>query len=348
MSRECHQIYSNDNVVMAGQGAWHGLGKVVEGAPNPFAALRLAELEWRVLESTELNATFVFDGTSEQDDDYDIITAPAHKMLMRSDDKTVLGIVGKDYVPVQNEQIAELAYAFRKAGEDVGVEVESAGSIKQGRRVWMLLRAPSIDMTGFGDMAAPYLFIANSHDATMALRVKPVSVRVVCNNTFNAALRGKHSGWAFRHTYNINNKVDVLKSDIDRWYATVQAGRDVAKTLAATQVNRDKVRDLWADVLMRLDGPTPSDPKDGWEQRKKDRAVGFLATCARVFDEEGAKYGFHGWTAVNAATNAIQHYRAGLAMRGSRNDSQARAYAAWDGATADATDMAFEIALQTL
>ena len=43
-----HELHSNDGLVLANEGAWHGLGTVVKGAPNPFAALRLANLEWTV------------------------------------------------------------------------------------------------------------------------------------------------------------------------------------------------------------------------------------------------------------------------------------------------------------
>jgi phage/plasmid-like protein (TIGR03299 family) len=338
-----HEIRKNDGLVLAENAAWHGLGTVVASAPNPFAALRLANMEWQVLESDALAGTF----NSDSNDPRRVITG-THKMLVRSDDYSMLGVVGTDYSPVQNETLAELAYAFRKAGEDVGVEVESAGSIRGGRRVWMLLRGPSVDMTGRDDMAHPYLMLANSHDGTMALRVLPTSVRVVCSNTFHAAINSERKAWAFRHTHNISNRIEDLKVDIDRWYKTIDTGRQEAVRMAATAVNRETVRNLWTDVLTRLDGEIPSNPKTGWEERKKERAVEFLAHCAQTFDSEGGRYGYNAWTAVNAATNAIQHYRAGKALRSARHDRQAMAYAAWDGATADATAEAFAAAYDTL
>jgi hypothetical protein len=50
--------------------------------------------------------------------------------------------------------------------------------------------------------------------------------------------------------------------------------------------------------------------------------------------------------AANAATNAIQHLRAECNVR--TKDAQARAYAAWDGSTANATQQAFDTALALL
>lgn len=333
-----HEIRNNDGLVLADNAAWHGLGTVVQGAPNPYAALRIAGMEWEVLESEAVSGAF-------KGGEFRVATT-ASKMLVRSDDHTVLGMVGEDYHPVQNSTLADIAYALRDAGSDKGVQVESAGSIRGGRKVWMLLRAPSIDMTGRGDIAHPYLMLGNSHDGTMALRVLPTSVRVVCSNTFHAALRGtKGAGWAFRHTLNMGQRVDALGGDIRRWFAEIEEGRTTATAMASRQVNRNSVRDLWADVLTRLDGEIPQNPKNGWEENKREQAVAFLAHAAQTFDAESQTYGANLWVAANAATSAIQHLRA---QRLRTKDATQRQYAAWEGPTATATAEAFAVAMDSL
>jgi len=334
-----HEINSNDGLVLADKTAWHGLGTVVSSAPNPFAALRIAGMEWDVLESETITGTFNVGAEQIK------VGTDQSKMLVRSDDYTVLGTVGADYQPIQNSTLAELAYAFRKAGEDTGVQVESAGSIRGGRKVWMLLRAPSIDMTGTGDEAVPYLMLGNSHDGTMALRILPTSIRVVCSNTFHAALRSS-AGWSLRHTLNIADRVELLVGDLRRWQAKIEEGRELATRMATVQVNRKAVLDLWADVLTKLDGKIPVNASNGWEARKVEHATQFLAHATQVFDQESQQHGANLWVAANAATNAIQHLRAGWAVR--TKDAQQRAYAAWDGTTATATTKAFDAALATL
>jgi phage/plasmid-like protein (TIGR03299 family) len=330
------EIYSNDGLVLADNAAWHGLGTVVKGAPNPFAALRIAGMEWTVEESDTLTGIY----NPGEDDEYRVST-DGSKMLVRSDDHSVLAVVGGDYQPIQNTTLADLAYGFRLAGDSQGVEVESAGSIRGGRKVWMLLRAPSVDMTGRGDIAQPYLMIGNSHDGTMALRVLPTSVRVVCSNTFHAALSGR-AGWSFRHTLNIGTKVESLATDIKRWFSDIDNGRKIATAMATKQVNRETVRNLWSDVLTQLDGEIPAAPSNGWELNRKEKAVAFLAHAAQTFDRESQEYGANLWTATNAATSAIQHLRAGWAVR--TKDAAERKYAAWVGQTAEATADAFAIA----
>lgn len=332
-----HEIHSNDGLVLANEGAWHGLGTVVKGAPNPFAALRLAGLEWTVEESDTITGIFA----PGEADEFRVSTDTA-KVLVRSDDKSVLGVVGPDYQPFQNQQLAELADGLRKS--DGGVEVESAGSIKGGKRVWMLLRGKSVEFGAPGDSTVPYLFLANGHDGSLALKAIPTGVRVVCSNTFHLALGARRTAMSFRHTLNLNSRVDELAQCIKNWRNTINRGADVARRLAATPVTRAKVQALWVDVIQRLDGEIPSNPKNGWDERRRERAVSGLAHASKVFDRESQDYGANLWVAANAITNWIQHERAQEAVR--TKDAQVRAYAAWDGSVSDDVATALDAAVE--
>lgn len=331
-----HEIESNDGLVLAGQSAWHGLGKVVESAPNPFAALRLAGLEWTVEESVSTVGVFN-PGTPEE---YRISTDAA-KILVRSDDRTVLGVVGPDYRPVQNAQIAEMAFNLRNNSDGTAL-VESAGSIRGGKRVWMLLKGESMDMTGFGDESIPYLFIATSHDGTMPLSILPTSIRVVCSNTFHAALGCADRKFSFRHTKGITQRVEEIKELLARWRVNTEKGREVATTLANRSMSREEIQSLWTEVFVALDGPIPANPSNGHEQNRRDRAVEAFAHMTRVFDTEAPSHGGANlWVAANAATNWVQHLKAQRSVR----DGDSRPYAAWAGRTAEETAEVFDLAL---
>lgn len=333
-----HEIEKNDGLALAETGAWHGLGTVVSGAMNPYAALRTANLEWEVVESKGVSA--MVDGSE--------VTTGTHKMLIRSDDRTVLGVVGADYSPVQNATLADLAYALRSQSDGTA-EVESAGSIRGGRRVWMLLRGKSVSYGHRDDEVATYLFISNGHDGSMALSCCPTNTRVVCANTFRAALnRAERAGsiLRFRHTSRIGDRVDELKRCIQQWQNTIEDGRVFAGHLHKTSMNRDKVRSLWLDVIERIDGEIPDSPKNGWEERSRDHAVQALAHMSQVFDEESQRFGATGWVAVNAATNWIQHVRPLHAAR--TKDAQERAYSAWDGSVQRLVGQAFGVAKEVL
>ena len=160
-----HELTKIDGLALANDGAWHGMGTVVKGAMNPFSALRIAGLEWEVEQSDAITGVF----NAGEQDEYRVSTDSA-KVLLRSDTKTVLGVVGPDYQPFQNQQLAELAYGLRSAADGT-VEVETAGSIRGGRRVWMLLRGKTVEFGAPGDETVPYLFLANGHDGSLALTV---------------------------------------------------------------------------------------------------------------------------------------------------------------------------------
>ena len=88
---------------------------------------------------------------------------------------------------------------------------ETAGSLWGGRRVWVLARLPEYVELG-GDLSATYVYVANSHDGSMAVTAAVTPIRIVCANTLGAALRQAEHGVAaqrtfrFRHTGNLQAK----------------------------------------------------------------------------------------------------------------------------------------------
>jgi phage/plasmid-like protein (TIGR03299 family) len=332
-----HEIKSNDGLVLARNAAWHGLGTVVESAPNPFAALRLAGMEWTVEESA--NVTGIFNPGEQSE--YRVSTDTA-KVLVRSDDHSVLGVVGPDYTPVQNQTLAELAYALRDASSDQGVRIESAGSIRGGKRVWFLIQAPTVEIGSKGDITNPYLMLANGHDGGESLKAFGTNVRVVCANTYRAALGQARDVISFRHTSGINDRVEHLKTTINAWFKSIETGREFATALAARKMTRTQVQDLWVEVIQRLDGEIPAKPKNGWEERSREQAIAGLAHMAQVFDRESQQFGATAWVAANAATNWIQHVRSDYSLR--VKDAGVRAFSNWGGTVADDTAEVWKVA----
>lgn len=323
-----HEIQNNDHLVLARTAAWHGLGTVVDGAPNPFAALRLARLEWTVEESASITGIY---NPGEQNE-FRVSTDTA-KVLVRSDDKSVLGVVGPDYTPVQNETLAELAYGLRDVASGAGVQVESAGSLRGGKRVWFLLRGETLEMGARGDLTNTYFLLTNGHDGGQALMGLGTGTRVVCANTHRIALGQAKDKISFRHTSGIGRRVDELAKAINDWQAAARKGKEFADALGAKPLTKAEIQSLWTDVIQRLDGPIPTNPKDGWQENRRERAVAGLAHMAQTFDREAKQFGATAWVAANAATNWVQHVRQDYALRS--KDSTVRAYDAWQGSTAD-------------
>lgn len=328
-----HEILSNDSLVLAGRPAWHGLGVVVQDAPSPHEALRIAGLDWEVC---------LTDDVASLTDNDVILKSTRHRMVYRKDDFSVLSVVTDGWTPFQNKDLAELASRMAVTGS---AEIESAGSLHGGRRVWFLLRTPSIDVGGQGDEVCPYFLLANGHDGTMSLTGLPTYVRVVCNNTLTSALAPASRDIAartfrFRHTRGLLDRIDEMRDMMTGFSQVVRIDREAMDALAHRMPTREEVQSLWTDVIVRLDGPIPPAAPNASERdlRRRDRAIEALSHMTRVFEEEASLYGHSLFVAVNAATNWIDH------VRGRLSGDARLASRTW-GAYADAKRVAFDAAL---
>ena len=93
------------------------------------------------------------------------------------------------------------------------VRYETAGSLQEGKKTWMLARLPHQYIIS-GDEITPYLVFMNSHDGTSGIRVAMTPVRVVCQNTLNLALNTAKRSWSAIHCGDINGKLDDAKKSL--------------------------------------------------------------------------------------------------------------------------------------
>lgn len=167
---------------------WHGLGVQVQEAPESKDALRLAGLDWKVYQ----REVYTDSG----------IKIEGYRANVRNTDNKVLGVVTERYKIVQNEE----AFSFTDTLLGEGVRYETAGSLQEGKKVWLLARLPKEYIIS-GEQISPYLVFSNSHDGSAAVRVAVTPIRVVCNNTLNFALSTAKRSWAMVHTGNIKGKI---------------------------------------------------------------------------------------------------------------------------------------------
>ena len=315
-----HGIRSNDSLVLARSGAWHGLGTVLPEAVTPAEALRIGGLDWTIEESTSMLACFVNgDGTAERN------IIESHKTLRRSDDRSILATVGADYCVLQNTRLAEIAASLGAEGK---VKVETCGSLFGGRKVFILLKGETLDIGNSGDIVEQYALLANANDGTMSTTMFPTSTRVVCNNTLTAAFAAAGAGvYRWRHTSGLALRIEDIKAALATYGKTAASDADAMNTLARKALSRDEIQSLWTDVLVALDGPIAKNPKDEAQSRRRQKAVDALADMTRVFDTEAQQFGASAWVAANAATNYIQYHRGTLTGEARANSDLFGAYA---------------------
>ena len=174
---------------------WHGLGTSVMDAPGSSEALELAGLDWHVVQKDILTT--------------DGFPMEGFKANVRETDDQVLGVVTNRYKVVQNEE----AFAFTDALLGEGVRYETAGSLQNGRRIWILARLPQQYIIS-GDEITPYLVFMNAHDGTGAIKVAMTPIRVVCQNTLNLALSTAKRSWSVNHVGDIEGKLEDAKDTL--------------------------------------------------------------------------------------------------------------------------------------
>lgn len=181
-----HEI---ENMMYVGERPWHHLGVKLDSAPADIAtALQLAGLDWTVrLEQLQLA-----DGR------------PAPRFAtVRNSDNSILGTVGEDYHVLQNAQAFAPLERFLASGL---ATVETGGSLRDGARVWMLLRIAREDSVILGDDAVrKYLLAAAGHDGSLAFHLGITATRVVCQNTLSVAIGAGSSMIRIRHTKGIGD-----------------------------------------------------------------------------------------------------------------------------------------------
>ena len=174
---------------------WHGLGTIVTEAPASAEALKLAGLDWEVVQEP------VYTGCNEM--------VKGYKANVRSSDRRVLGVVSDRYKVVQNTD----AFSFTDELLGKGVKYETAGSLQEGKKVWLLARLPK-EYVIAGERISSYLVFSNTHDGSGSVKVAVTPVRVVCNNTLNLALETAKRSFSMIHTGNIHDKIQEAKDTL--------------------------------------------------------------------------------------------------------------------------------------
>ena len=262
------------------QTPWHGLGTKVMEAPSSADALYLAGLDWKVVQESVYTA----DGES----------VPGFYANIRDKDRRVLGVVSDRYKVVQNEE----AFAFTDALLGEGVRYETAGSLQNGRKVWILARLPHSYIIS-GEKVDPYLVFSNTHDGTGSIRAAVTPVRVVCNNTLNLALDRAKRSWACVHTGDIRGKITDARETLSLAGAYMGALGKKFDELQKKRLTDSQVKNF-IEVLLPLEEEDSKRARNVMRNREDLRA--------RYYDAPDLKgVGKNAYRFINAVSDFATH-----------------------------------------
>lgn len=159
-----------------------------------------------------------------------------------------LSVVTKKYRVVQPDSVLGF---FRNLTQSAGFQIETAGSMREGRTIWVLANTGLMEDIVPGDNVKGYLLLATSYDSAIATTAMYTSTRVVCNNTLRLALnRDAESQVRIRHDAEFDP--DVVKNQLgiladESWGTFVTR----MKSLAATPMGSAEAGIVLAGVLAR-------------------------------------------------------------------------------------------------
>lgn len=275
-------------IVYAGETPWHRLGTKVEGAFDSKTALKKGGLDFTV-EKTPIACA----------DTAAVI--PSRYAIRRTDTKDVLGIVADMYQPLQNRD----AFAFFDGvfGKDKA-RYEVAGVLGLGERVWLLARLPGDFRIIGDDVVGKYLLLTNGFNTNEAVRARFTPIRVVCQNTLNAALRGTESEVRVQHIGDVKGKLEIagkLLKQAGIYYTDMQ---ETFRGFVKKQLTDKTVRNYTVRVIV------------GENVKDEDLAPVTAKAVNRIIElnETGLGQDIRGvrgtlWGAYNAITQYVDHDR---------------------------------------
>jgi len=310
------------------QPAWHNLGKVL---PHKVYSIEEALMEsgitWTVDKQDIKTAV-------------DNVVIPNTKALVRSTDKSVLGIVGDRYEVLQPSKVFEFFEPF--LGEKMS-HITSAISLEEGRKIVVSIELDdNVREIVNGDIIKNHVMLATSYDSSLATIVKSVNTRVVCANTLKSALWEKDGLCSkIRHTASQNWKLANVKALIQEQICTLDNDAEIYRRMANTPLDFTGffvyLEDLFAKDLIAANKIKPTTLRD---LRPTEQIIGnYLHT--RDLREPGIADTM--WSGFNAVTKYLTH------QRGSQNTTtETRFKSVHFGAERAMLERAYKLSLERI
>lgn len=270
--------------------AWHKLGTVVEGLMTATECIEKANLNWDVEQVPVLMS-----GEGE-----DLLEISGYYAVRRKDNMEPLSIMSARYTPINNGDAFNF---FDKVIGEGKASWETAGSIAGGRKVFMQATLPGnlFLRSNPDDVTEKRILFLTSHDGSTALTGLITPIRVVCQNTLNAALRNCSNVFKVFHRKNYEAKVSEAAKVLEFSTAYFDNLQFVMDALADKKVDGKYV----TSFLEKIVPSTKEDDEESTRTKNRRQAITNLFT-----DGTGNK-GDTRWDLFNAVTEFVDHHQHG-------------------------------------
>ena len=299
-------IEGQDTMFTVVKKPWHGLGITIQNSPTIEEGIRLAGLDWNVLEKPifhEIPMTDPF--TNEIKNVNQLIKN--NKVLINGKTGEPLSIMRDEYNPLQNIEAFNFFNPFLESGE---ANLDTAGSLFGGKKIFVVAkinRPDSVIVPQSDDRVEKYLTITNSHDGSLAVRVSLTPIRIVCANTLAMAHNSGRSDFIrIRHSKGMKETLSMVQETINLVNARFEATAEQYRELAKRDINQNDLKNFIQQVFSL-------NIEKEFEEEKKRRESKVIEKVTELF-ETGKGNDLKGvkgtrWAAYNSVTEYLTHHK---------------------------------------
>lgn len=280
--------------------AWHGLGEIFTEPLTTMQALQKGGLDYTVLKLPNIHM---------MPDGNEIISEDSF-FTCRTDVNKILGSrLGKDYEVLQNIEALNVVDEILQSGR---ATIETAGAINEGRKAFICLKVDKDIIVGTDDKVQQYVLIATSHDGSMAITATPTNVRVVCNNTLSAALRGAKGAIKIRHTQRAGERLQEAAKVLNLITTNTQVNADNYNRMKGIEISKADLMNYFGNIFCTpgeiSDLQSGKAAKEVLSTRKQNILTDVVRFANNGIGQAAAlngKDGLNMWYAYNAITGYV-------------------------------------------
>lgn len=317
-----HELQNASDMAYIGDTPWHGLGNQLPKNQPIEVWQKAAGMDFEIKQTEVL-----FNAASENGNMLNLRNNKDATVLYRSDTNEALSVVSKRYKVVQPRDVLGF---YRDLVSVSGFELETAGVLKGGKKLWALARTGEETMLSGIDKVKCYLLLATSCDGSLATTAQFTSIRVVCNNTLQMAVGDNLGAVRVPHS-TVFDPVAVKQSlglGVTAWDTFSQSIQDMSNR----PVNKFEAMNYFVSVLGNPDLPLQEQPN----QKAIQMAYGLYSGEGK--GSKMASANGTAWGLMNGVTEFVD------AHRRARNQDN-RLDSAWFGQGAQIKQKGFEAAL---
>lgn len=225
----------------------------VENCNTAAEVMAAAGLDWNVAKC-ELVAKMPIHTDRPEDNGFifgsnNYVECPNAFATYRTDYNIPLGIVKERYTPVQNTE----AFTFFDSaiGKDKAIW-QTAGFFGNGERIFVSVKLPK-NIFVQGDPVENYLVFTTSHDGSSGVKILFTPIRIVCQNTLNAAIDSSTNYVSFRHTKSVHSNLDIAAEILGICDNKIVALQESFNAMKKIRMSDEKAQQIFANVILTED-----------------------------------------------------------------------------------------------